>query len=681
MNQNGSTEPPPSTCLNIQQIFQSPANRIALSHELRHAARLTEEDWVREGGLKYQIKTVAEVLFPFILTCLTVGTALNVKEDYLARVHVLPFDTSFDEGDNDDGITVLDITDLERVRYCFVNIVPMYSENEYDGDGTQETRVLPPSMTPLTGPQYLSGYYKATPENQEAFGDLVKSFETLPLIDCRDLYSAWPNHSWVIMVAHDEELEQLHVDEIIAEEERSGNNDEVKVEASEIPSLRQSSLAKVLKSAIDSPSSELPRIIEFASLLSDFYPTAKSKLYANPTVVSTSASARRLLNTIFKKESTIDLGPFDLTTEQILEVLEEVSNNPRDVVSLSFSGNLNITEEFLRGILIKFSRLEFLYLLNTPQIPLTKKIELLRGTATQLYDTELLALPFVEREDERLYERKFDLRESPLYGYIKPIISQMIVMACSFTSNDKRDTDGGLNIESFFKDGVMNNYNHDYACTPFVEANLPSSALIAGLAQCINYLIHQQPYLSMGMMDPLALNVAMHLAIPHACAQDNENAMRVGTISEYFYRTPIDSRSLSHVGGWWKKQLKVVPGDWTLIAIGETAPSDRPREERATVRYAFITAAPPTDAEDATSDSYIPKLVIKDICGFLDSAIPDTSVRQKILEDWNKAIVPVAPDVPLKLSGKQEVESLMRAIRCPVGETSKLDGSDADSRD
>jgi hypothetical protein len=29
----------------------------------------------------------------------------------------------FDQGDNNDGITVIDITDLESVKYCFVNFL------------------------------------------------------------------------------------------------------------------------------------------------------------------------------------------------------------------------------------------------------------------------------------------------------------------------------------------------------------------------------------------------------------------------------------------------------------------------------------------------------------------------------------------------------------------------------
>ncbi|EDN96913.1 predicted protein [Sclerotinia sclerotiorum 1980 UF-70] len=309
---------------------------------------------------------------------------------------------------------------------------------------------------------------------------------------------------------------------------------ESNVETADFPSLQASSIAKVLNVIIEGTPSELPQIIETASLLPDFYPAAKSKLYVDPTIVSNFASARRLLSTILENESTIDLGAFDLTIEQIFELLNERLNNPTDVIGLSFSGNPNITEEFLREILVEFPRLEFLYLLSTPQIPLSRKIELLRGTTVQLYDTELLALPLVDFRRHKV--DTLNQSEAPAHGHIKPVDN------CS----------------------------------------------------------------------------------------------------------------------------KIMPGEWTLAVIGELYCDPPPAKKRTKVRYAFVTAAPPMNTEDSTSDSYVPEFVIEDIRGFLDSTIPDPRSRQQILEGWNKAVEPATPHLPLGLSGRQEVESLIRALLYPV---------------
>lgn len=107
--------------------------------------------------------------------------------------------------------------------------------------------------------------------------------------------------------------------------------------------------------------------------------------------------------------------------------------------------------------------------------------------------------------------------------------------------------------------------------------------------------------------------------------------------------------------------------------IGEIDSWDRPREERAKMRYAFVSAAPPTDTEDSTLDSYVPKLIIRDFYRFLDSIIPEASDQQQILQIWNRAVEPTTPSSALKLRGRQEVESLMRALIYPVNDLGELE--------
>lgn len=282
---------------------------------------------------------------------------------------------------------------------------------------------------------------------------------------------------------------------------------------------------------IEGTPSELPQIIETASLLPDFYPAAKSKLYVDPTIVSNFASARRLLSTILENESTIDLGAFDLTIEQIFELLNERLNNPTDVIGLSFSGNPNITEEFLREILVEFPRLEFLYLLSTPQIPLSRKIELLRGTTVQLYDTELLALPLVDFRRHKV--DTLNQSEAPAHGHIKPVVSQLIMLTCSDTIEVQCRNAGGLCIESCFPNGVINSSfrSPDHAFISFGKTNVPPSAFIAGIAQSIYYLMSTEPFICIEIAD--VLHVAKYLAMPHALSEDNENSLRVGAIPRH----------------------------------------------------------------------------------------------------------------------------------------------------
>jgi len=86
------------------------------------------------------------VPFPYVMTCLIVGASFNPKERYnYAMPHVEPFGMPFDQGDNNDGITVIDISDLNAVKYCFVFL----DSSEL---GQWKTN------TPLTHEEYIDAY-------------------------------------------------------------------------------------------------------------------------------------------------------------------------------------------------------------------------------------------------------------------------------------------------------------------------------------------------------------------------------------------------------------------------------------------------------------------------------------------------------------------------------------------
>jgi hypothetical protein len=78
------------------------------------------EDLVKASGPNLVITTTANYLSRFITTCLPLGASFDVKEGYNANLILEPFNMVFDGGDNNDGITIIDITDLSHVRYCFV---------------------------------------------------------------------------------------------------------------------------------------------------------------------------------------------------------------------------------------------------------------------------------------------------------------------------------------------------------------------------------------------------------------------------------------------------------------------------------------------------------------------------------------------------------------------------------
>jgi len=172
-------------CFRLLHIFQAPVNRLALQHELRWAKTLQKSDWELEGE-----KLKDFLPFPFIHTCLTIGASFNPAEEYYHMVHPLPFNLDFDGGDNNDGITIIDITDPDHVRYCFVNFKPSESDYESDDDAY-------PLMTPLSASQYLRSYNNENDTNYtDAFRNLVQGFESWNVIEVDALESAWPGGDW-----------------------------------------------------------------------------------------------------------------------------------------------------------------------------------------------------------------------------------------------------------------------------------------------------------------------------------------------------------------------------------------------------------------------------------------------------------------------------------------------------
>jgi hypothetical protein len=174
-------------CLALLTIFSAPANRLAILQELAAARRHSENFWAKP--LDY---TNNEVPFPFITTCLLLGASFNVEDGYNARVILEPFNMAFNMGDNNDGITIIDITDLSHVRYCFV----LWNEwHFFQSDEVEESQDF--LMRPLSGPTYLSAYYDAKQRAGAEHQHLMQQYDRWDLIEVDALANTWPQGKWI----------------------------------------------------------------------------------------------------------------------------------------------------------------------------------------------------------------------------------------------------------------------------------------------------------------------------------------------------------------------------------------------------------------------------------------------------------------------------------------------------
>ena len=155
-----------STCLRLITIFSDKANRLPLEMELRLAQEFYSDpnNLKLDNSLSWAIFGDTPARFPFIGTCLVLGASTaGLDPDFprASTVHFQPEDIGFDKGDNNTGITVLDITDLDNVRYCFAAWRRIGWRWDLDSDLT-EVGPPPPLYAPWSGAEYgrhFQGFY------------------------------------------------------------------------------------------------------------------------------------------------------------------------------------------------------------------------------------------------------------------------------------------------------------------------------------------------------------------------------------------------------------------------------------------------------------------------------------------------------------------------------------------
>jgi hypothetical protein len=146
--------------------------------------------------------------FPIVTTALLLGASFDPEADYHHNVLLEQWNMAYDQGDNNDGITIIDITNLSHPRYAFV----FFTDDSF-------------RRMPLTAEEYLYHYEKEEREQSDCEDDFEETIEPeklseehvaerlemlrktspqdprlflvdLPLIDEQALQSTWPDPKW-----------------------------------------------------------------------------------------------------------------------------------------------------------------------------------------------------------------------------------------------------------------------------------------------------------------------------------------------------------------------------------------------------------------------------------------------------------------------------------------------------
>lgn len=344
------------------RIFQSGANWDGLHRDLMRAERTP---WPEILHIPHGETNITEARFPFVTTCLLLGTSQHEEGTFSSRDALLPLNTQCKDVDNNDGISLYDITNPSDARYGFV----FFEDGEqagthHDEDGedgsdlesaTDATRI--PGMSVIDASTYLSAYYSS--EQQEAMkaADLLARFDVIPLISITALQDLWPRENWKSTRSSTPCFD-------IAEDR---------------PTLKKSTLARVVDEAIGSTEKDSAWLVE-AEKLPGFLPAVFARLRSEPELIHRPAGVSFLIRAL-KGSTHVDLSVYvDLRPSQAMSIVEGVSTGAarcRTVLSLPDIPTWSLQD--LQSI-ISAGTVISLHLGETPSIGLQAMLALIAHT-------------------------------------------------------------------------------------------------------------------------------------------------------------------------------------------------------------------------------------------------------------------------------------------------------------
>ncbi|KAF8800188.1 hypothetical protein BYT27DRAFT_7342549 [Phlegmacium glaucopus] len=318
---------------------------------------------------------------------------LNYPDEFPASgSRMIPASRCTRRGDNNDGITIIDVTDPESPAYCFVSI---------HGLDCEDTSNLP-TMTPLSATQYLRAYYPEHTsvmhgnENQREQFVLatLRPFESLPMITIDMLAEAWPgeyrpdepNISGLSPKPKESSATSVHM----------------------LPSLVDMTFVPALIRALET--GETDRLDPLMWLPGNESKVKEILRVRNPMSAIDFGLLSKVIAVEVKQTKSIDLSHFSLTGEQVIGLVSAQES----VEVLDLSHMQAITTDILRELVPTLPNLRRLVLLHT--IPDADILSLLSESPKLFYRIEsLIHLAFLRPLAQTAFPPVFSHIFSKLY--------------------------------------------------------------------------------------------------------------------------------------------------------------------------------------------------------------------------------------------------------------------------
>lgn len=451
--------------VNTISVLQAPENRVCIEHELRWATTF-------DGNKRSSLEIHKE--FPFITTCLITATWQTYHSSpfspELASVHPLRVHdfTNIKWLSRNAPMTIIDVTDLTKLRYCFVK-------------GGQRVPPMPfISHRPIPYNSVLRLQRNCQPMFPVTAEDVKKS-RNMKLVNLSDLESTWPG-PWESIYTESDNVEVAKLPM------RHGSS-----------TLRSTAMTATIEQLFrsDLDLEDFDCLIEARDTFPDFEQKLRQALYSKPSLATNSRFVGRLLELIVANDDIVDLSPFRLPETQLALILCGSARRTKDITTLNLSGNQYIRATLLDQILAYNPRIKSLFMLNTPQIELGIKLELIRRSNVDSFmDSELLARPFnytsYSADDTPLFTDSPIIQMALVVGFGTPRVSRT-----SAGTPRLRTRSGGVDIEELLRQYCGGTRPIDairYVDTlPFGTVNRPKLAMFLGLCRFLREQLQEGP--------------------------------------------------------------------------------------------------------------------------------------------------------------------------------------------
>ncbi|KAJ7597531.1 hypothetical protein C8J56DRAFT_920300 [Mycena floridula] len=316
---------------------------LKLVKQPNNAEIVLEEIQLIQGkyGRHQQTPEIVDVPCPFTSFLLSSAWAVDLEDPYYYSGvkypgSVLPANMGSFEGDNNDGITIIDVTDLAHPSYCFNLFEPQV----------------------LTAEDYVRQYYSLPTEKEmkdertrlleEDVLETVKVLKDIPLIPLKSLAEAWPS-------------------EYAAEYEASSDaadNSFPESEKTTIPSLSDLAMQPALEQSLaDGDTGDIEQLIWLPGKSFLIQEALRAKV---PFPESAFGLLAQVIAHELSSAKVIDLSSSSLTDAQVDQLLSSI---PHDVlatvedVNLSHSATLGV--ETLRRVITHIPKLKHITLFDT----------------------------------------------------------------------------------------------------------------------------------------------------------------------------------------------------------------------------------------------------------------------------------------------------------------------------